>query len=144
MFAKESPRPASIIPKLRVWLLYTENRIKSGQGINYLLTYDSYVPLYNRFHRGDWITRVSGGEGALDTPGPWNGTSEASAISVFSGSRISDPGSQPLIFENLLTIFVKNFYNSLKIGPNFFLQQFKTEIFTSLFCCCFGSRIRDG
>ncbi len=35
---------------------------------NYLLTYDSYVPLYNRFHR------VSGGEGALDTPGPLNGT----------------------------------------------------------------------
>ncbi len=43
---------------------------------NYLLTYDSYVPLYNRFHRGEWITRVSGGEGALDTPGPLNGTSE--------------------------------------------------------------------
>jgi hypothetical protein len=42
--------------------------------INYLLTYDSYVPLYNRFHRGEWITRVSGGEGALDTPGPLNGT----------------------------------------------------------------------
>ncbi len=37
---------------------------------------DSYVPLYNRFHRGEWITRVSGGEGALDTPGPLNGTSE--------------------------------------------------------------------
>ncbi len=47
---------------------------------NYLLTYDSYVPLYNRFHRGEWITRVSGGEAALDTPGPLNGTSEASAI----------------------------------------------------------------
>jgi hypothetical protein len=40
------------------------------------------VPLYNRFHRGEWITRVSGGEGALDTPGPLNGTSEASAIWV--------------------------------------------------------------
>ncbi len=38
------------------------------------------MPLYNRFHRGEWITRVSGGEGALDTPGPLNGTSEASAI----------------------------------------------------------------
>ena len=25
---------------------------------NYLLTYDSYVPLYNRFHRGECITRV--------------------------------------------------------------------------------------
>ncbi len=43
---------------------------------NYLLTYDSFVPLYNRFHRGEWITRVSGGEGALDIPGPLNGTSE--------------------------------------------------------------------
>ncbi len=32
---------------------------------NYLLTYDSYVPLYNRFHRGEWIMRASGGEGAL-------------------------------------------------------------------------------
>jgi hypothetical protein len=43
---------------------------------NYLLTYGSYVPVYNRFHRGEWITRASGGEGALDTPGPLNGTSE--------------------------------------------------------------------
>jgi hypothetical protein len=34
---------------------------------NYLLIYDSYVLLYNRFHKGEWITRVSGGEGALDT-----------------------------------------------------------------------------
>jgi hypothetical protein len=32
------------------------------------LTTDSYVPVYNRFHRGEWITWVSGGEGALDTP----------------------------------------------------------------------------
>ncbi len=47
---------------------------------NYLLTYGSYVPVYNRFHRGEWISRASGGEGALDTPGPLNGTSEASAI----------------------------------------------------------------
>jgi hypothetical protein len=41
---------------------------------NYLLPYDSYVPLYNRFHRGERTTRVSGGEGAPDTPGPLNGT----------------------------------------------------------------------
>ncbi len=27
------------------------------------MTYDSYVPLYNRFHREEWITRVSGGGG---------------------------------------------------------------------------------
>jgi hypothetical protein len=62
------------------------SQIEAGEAVhfkndtNYLLTYDSYVPLYNRFHRGEWITRVSGGEGALDTPGPLNGTSEASAI----------------------------------------------------------------
>ena len=43
---------------------------------NYFLTYDSYGPVYNRFHRGEWITWASGGEGALDTPGPLNGTSE--------------------------------------------------------------------
>ncbi len=46
----------------------------------------------------------------------------------FSGSRISHPGSQLHIFENLLTILVKKFYNSFKIGQHFFLQQFKTEI----------------
>ena len=38
--------------------------------INYLLTYDSYGTVHNRFHRGEWITWASGGEGALDTPGP--------------------------------------------------------------------------
>jgi hypothetical protein len=37
---------------------------------NYLLTYDSYVPLYNRFHRGEWITRVSEGEGPWTLLGP--------------------------------------------------------------------------
>jgi hypothetical protein len=36
--------------------------------------------VYNRFHRGEWITWVSGGEGALDTPGPLNGTSEMKSI----------------------------------------------------------------
>ncbi len=36
----------------------------------FFLTYDSYGPVYNRFHRGEWITWASGGEGALDTPGP--------------------------------------------------------------------------
>jgi hypothetical protein len=62
---------------------------------NYLLTYDSYVPLYNRFHRGEWITRVSGGEGALDTPGPLNGMTPGSRIRnrflPDPGSRILDP-----------------------------------------------------
>jgi hypothetical protein len=37
-------------------------------------------------------------------------------------SRISDPGSQEHILKSFLTIFFgKKFYNSLKIGPNFFL-----------------------
>jgi hypothetical protein len=30
------------------------------------LTTDSYVPVYDIFHRGEWITWVSGGEGALE------------------------------------------------------------------------------
>ncbi len=64
--ANRLPSSLEIFP-LSVW----------SREFNYLLTYDSYVPLYNRFHRGEWITRVSGGEGALDTPGPLNGTSEA-------------------------------------------------------------------
>jgi hypothetical protein len=38
--------------------------------INYLLTYDSYVPLYNRFHRGEWITMVRGGRGPWTLLGP--------------------------------------------------------------------------
>jgi hypothetical protein len=61
-------------------------------------------------------------------PVPFRPLDPGSGIGFFR-TRISDPGSQPHIFENLLTILVKKFYNSLKIGPNFFLQQFKTEIF---------------
>jgi hypothetical protein len=40
---------------------------------NFLLTYDSYGPVHNRFHRGECITWASGGKGALDTPGALNG-----------------------------------------------------------------------
>ncbi len=40
-----------------------------------------------------------------------------------------DPGSQIHICESLLTIFLgKKFYNSLKIGPNYFLRHFKNKI----------------
>ncbi len=49
---------------------------------------------------------------------------------VYSGSRISDPGSQTHIFESLVTTFwVKSFINdnSLKFGPNFFLEQLKNK-----------------
>jgi hypothetical protein len=43
--------------------------------------------------------------------------------------RISDPGSQTHIFESTVkNLWVKNFNNSLKIGPNFFLQHFKNKI----------------
>ncbi len=54
---------------------------------------------------------------------PWIG----SGIGFF---RFPDLGSwiPTPFFENLLTILVKKSYNSLKIGPNFFLQQLKTEI----------------
>ena len=73
---------------------------------------------------------------------------------IFSGSRIPRPYFEEL-FDNF---FGKKFYNSLKIGPNFFLQNFKTKIicnfvkfvaktnfFTPLsFVAIFGSGIRDG
>ncbi len=83
------------------------------------------------------------------------------------GSRISDPGSQTHIFESLVSdnFLGKKFYNSLKIGPNFFLQHFKNKIIfnfvkfmaakkgmttnssTPLFSFCFwihDPEIRDG
>jgi hypothetical protein len=50
---------------------------------NYLLTYDSYGPVHNRFHRGEpgeCITWASGGEGALETPGPFNGIERILAL----------------------------------------------------------------
>jgi hypothetical protein len=65
-----------ILCRFRFSLVNLRQRVAN----NYLLTYGSYGPVYNRFHRGEWITWASGGEGALDTPGPLNGTSEASAI----------------------------------------------------------------
>ncbi len=48
--------------------------------------------------------------------------------SVIGFFRISVPGSQPHIFENLLTILVKSSIILWKLAQNFFLQQFKTEI----------------
>jgi hypothetical protein len=53
--------------------------------------------VYNRFHRGEWITWVSGGEGALDTPGPLNGTSEccgSGMFTLYTGSDFIHPGSR--------------------------------------------------
>ncbi len=38
--------------------------------INYLLTYDSYVPVHNRSHRGECITWASGGRGPWTLLGP--------------------------------------------------------------------------
>ncbi len=82
-----------------------------------------------------------------------------------SGNRfIPDPGSRipNLYFWKLSDTFLsKKFYNSLKFGPNFFLQHFKnkfflhfvkfvatkkfmtTNFFHPSFCSCFGSVIRD-
>jgi hypothetical protein len=43
---------------------------KLKRNYNYLLTYDSYGPVYNRFHRGKWITWASGGRGPWTLLGP--------------------------------------------------------------------------
>ncbi len=87
---------------------------------------------------------------------------------VFSGSRISDPGSQTHIFESLVTIFwIKSSIILLKLAQIFFFSTSKLRnfqfceicgymkrydnkfLFTPLFCCCFWIRdprsgIRDG
>jgi hypothetical protein len=67
------------------------------------------------------------GSGAILTPGPGIRDPEQ----VFSGSRIPDLGSRmpnPYFWDLGDNFLGKKFYNSLKIGPNFFLQHFKTKI----------------
>ncbi len=61
------------------------------------------------------------GSGAFLTPGSWI----RNRFFPIPDLGFSD---FPHVFENFLTILVKKFYNSLKIGPNNFLQQFKTEV----------------
>ncbi len=81
---------------------------------------------------------------------------------VFSGYRISDPGSQTHIFESFVTIFLvkssiilwklgQNFFSALQNQNNFqfceicgYIKRFDKKLFfTPLFCCCIGSGIRD-
>jgi hypothetical protein len=69
--------------------------ITANTDYNYLLTYDSYGPVYNRFHRGEWITWAScGGKGALDTPGPSNGIERSQCHLDPKKSRIQGPPLQ--------------------------------------------------
>ncbi len=61
-------------------------------------------------------------------PVPFWPLDQGSGIGFF---RISDPGSQipnPYIWEHIENFLGKNFNNSLKIGPNFFLYHFKNNI----------------
>jgi hypothetical protein len=55
------------------YLLQLASRGGGGLHFNYLLTYDSYGHVHNRFHKGECITWASGEERALYTPGPLNG-----------------------------------------------------------------------
>jgi hypothetical protein len=77
------------------------------------------------------------GSGAFLTPGSGIGIGffripDLGSWISDTGYWILDLGSQTHIFENLVTIFLsKKFYNSLKIGPNFFLQHFKNKIIFS-------------
>ncbi len=69
------------------------------------------------------------GSGAFLTLDPDPG----SGIGCFldPGSRISDPGSRiptPYFLEFSDKFLGKKFYNSLKTGPNFFLQHLKKKI----------------
>ncbi len=73
-------------------------------------------------HYSQYASVADPGSGAFLTPG----SGIRNRFFLDPGSRILDPN--PIFLRNLLTILVKKFYNSLKIGPNFFLQHFKTEI----------------
>jgi hypothetical protein len=67
------------------------------------------------------------GSGAFLTPG--SGIWDPESGMVFF--RIPDLGSRiprPYFKELFDNFFGKKFYNSLKIGPNFFLQHFKVKI----------------
>ncbi len=68
------------------------------------------------------------GSGAFLTPGSGVGFFRIPDL----GSRISNAGSQTHIWELSDNFLGKKFYNSLKIGPNFFLQHFKTKIIFNL------------
>ncbi len=50
------------------------------------------APCIIDFIGGEWITWASVGEGALDAPGPLNGTSEASAKLSLAGNDLIIPG----------------------------------------------------
>ncbi len=56
---------------------------------NYLLTYDSYGPVHNRFHRGECITWASG----VETPGLLNGIERSEC---HLGPGVSRAPSPPL------------------------------------------------
>jgi hypothetical protein len=68
----------------------------------------------------DSVAYPDPGSGAFFTPGPGSGI----RIRFFSGARIPTP-----YFLELSAKFLgKKFYNSLKTGPNFFLQQLKNNL----------------
>ncbi len=71
-----------VFPLIKIGISNTIINVKNWPKFNYLLTYDSYGPVHNRFHRGECITWASGGEGALDTPGPLNGIERSEATQV--------------------------------------------------------------
>ncbi len=111
---------------------------------------------------GSSVADPDPGSGAFLTPGPGSGIRNRFFPDL--GSRIPTP-----YFLELSDKFLgKKFCNSLKTGPNFFLQHLQKKIiynfvkfvvtkkgltinffFTPLFCCCFwirdpGSGIRNG
>ncbi len=85
-----------------------------------------FLPKIFASHRSVlWIRIRDPGSGAFLTPG-----------SGIRNGFFPDPGFQTHIFECLVPIFwVKN---SMKIGPNFFLQHFKNKIVQ--FCEIYGSK----
>jgi hypothetical protein len=66
------------------WINVIRNVCTEKDKINYLLTYDSYGPVYNKFHRGEWIT-----------PGPLNGNERSECHLGAGVSRAPSPPTGP-------------------------------------------------
>ncbi len=98
----------------------------------------------NYSHRTVWCSVFLFSSTSVADPDPGSGAFLTPGSGIRIGFfRISDPGSRipnPYFWELRDNFLGKKFYNSLKIGPNFFLQHFKNKIVK--FCESYDSKKR--
>ncbi len=106
------------------------------------------------------LYQCCGSGSGIQDPVPFWPLDPGSGIGFFWIPDLRSRIPNPYFWELSDNFLGEKFYNSLKIGPNFFLQHFKNKIifnfgkfvaqnfFATLFYCCFwirdpGSEIRD-